>query len=121
MGLKPGDRIERLGPIVITSVRREPLAAMLTNNEYGRTEAALEGFPGWTGQQFVELYLLNAGGSAGQMVTRIEFDYLDAAGRVVPRLLETKPKNPIERAAGLFDLLAQRTNESDAEIRAGAF
>jgi len=85
MGLRPGELIQRLGPIVVADVRREPLARMLEDIEYGRTEATLEGFPGWTGQQFVELYLKHAGGSAAQMVTRIEFDYLDAAGRVVPR------------------------------------
>jgi hypothetical protein len=85
MGLKPGERIQRLGPIVVVDVRREPLGRMLEEIEYGAAEAALEGFPGWTGSQFVELYLRHAGGSAAQMVTRIEFDYLDKRGRVVPR------------------------------------
>jgi hypothetical protein len=85
MGLKPGERLERLGPIYVIDVRREPLARMLEDPAYGRTEAALEGFPGWTGQQFVEMYLLNAGGTAAQMVTRLEFQYLDERGRVLPR------------------------------------
>jgi len=98
MGLKPGEKIERLGQIRITDVRREPLDFMETCDglgerltdvceviigntvnypaDYVNIEAAKEGFPGLTGSEFVKMFCRHMGVDADQMVTRIEFEYL---------------------------------------------
>ena len=54
IGLKPGEKIERLGQIRVTEVRRESLYRML-DNLYGATESKAEGFPDKTGPEFVEI------------------------------------------------------------------
>lgn len=76
MGLKPGESIERLGKIRITSVRRERLDSMWLE-PYGKLEATKEGFPGMTGAEFVGMFCDHMGGEFCQQVTRIEFEYLD--------------------------------------------
>ncbi len=81
MGLKLGERIEILrAPLIVVSVRREPLRAILDNEEYGFRECELEGF-GWhpnyrLPSQFVELFCASHKGcNPESMVTRIEFEY----------------------------------------------
>jgi hypothetical protein len=75
MGLRPGEKIERLGQIRVVSVRREPLNTMI--GPYGAMEAKREGFPGMTGTQFVEMFCEHMGGYQDQEVTRIEFEYFE--------------------------------------------
>ncbi len=70
MGLKPGEKIQRLGEIEVVSVRREALS--LTTDD----DAKREGFPELTGQQFVEMFCKHQGGTPDQIVTRIEFKYI---------------------------------------------
>ena len=97
MGLKKGEKPERLGQIRVVDVRREPLFFMETNDrasrnvrtimselngrdypkDYGYTEAIKEGFPSMSGSEFVEMFCENMGGDHNQDVTRIEFEYLD--------------------------------------------
>jgi len=79
MGLKPGEKIERLGQIRIVSTRIEPLSRMVKNPEYGAIEAVKEGFPGWTGDQFVDMFLDHMSPKFGSdtLVNRIEFEYLE--------------------------------------------
>lgn len=77
MGLKPGEKIERLGQIVVVDVRLERLSIMSTDRMYGKRDAAREGFPELTGNQFVAMFLKHMGGDVDQIVTRIQFDYLD--------------------------------------------
>lgn len=77
MGLKPGEKIERLGQIVVVDVRLERLSIMSTDRMYGKRDAAREGFPEMTGDMFVLMFLSHMGGSADQIVTRIQFDYID--------------------------------------------
>jgi hypothetical protein len=76
MGLKPGEKIEKLGRIRVTSLRRERLDAM---NEavYGNAEAIKEGFPNMTGWAFVNHFCDNMKCKPSTEVTRIEFEYLD--------------------------------------------
>lgn len=98
MGLKKGEKIEKLCVIVVTDVRREPLDFMetedskypgnlrevLTDNQcnypddYGNIEAEKEGFPNMTGSEFVRMFCENMNCEANIEVTRIEFKYLDS-------------------------------------------
>jgi hypothetical protein len=98
MGLKPGEKLEKLGRIRVTNVRREPLGFMetqdaalypgdlrevLTDNQvnypkdYGNSEADKEGFPNMTGSEFVRMFCENMKCEPSTEVTRIEFEYLD--------------------------------------------
>jgi len=76
MGLKPGEKIERIGRIRVTSVRFEPLSSMY-GKQYGDAEAKLEGFPDMSGDDFVKMFCKHMGGDPHQEVTRIDFEYLD--------------------------------------------
>lgn len=74
MGLKKGEKVERLGPpIRFTSVIRQPLDGGLT-----WTETALEGFPEMSPAQFADFYVQHNGGPTNKVVTRIAFEYLPA-------------------------------------------
>lgn len=78
MGLKPGEKIQRLGQIRVLNVTREPLNTMAIDPGYGKIEAAKEGFPDMTGLQFVDMFrehmVVNL---PWTLVTRIEFEYID--------------------------------------------
>jgi hypothetical protein len=84
MGLKPGEKIVRLGVIEVVSVRREPLNRMsryseITNREigYGKTEAIREGFPHLSGDDFVTMFRHHMKvRDPRQLVTRIEFKHV---------------------------------------------
>ncbi len=87
MGLKPGEKIQRLGQIRIKDVRREPLEHMETIAEfshlprsgikdYGHIEAAKEGFPSMTGSEFVKMFCEHMDCIPSDEVTRIEFEYV---------------------------------------------
>ena len=51
MGLKPGEKIERLCQIEVTDVRVEPLDQMSSDREYGDADATAEGFPEMSGRE----------------------------------------------------------------------
>lgn len=74
-GLKPGEKLQRLALQEVIAVRRERLDCML-QEPYGSAEAALEGFPGMTGAEFVAMFCKHMGCSADTEITRIEFKYL---------------------------------------------
>ena len=80
MGLKPGEQIQRLGQIRVVSIKQEKLVEMMRNYEYGKTEAAREGFPEMDGGQFVKMFCEHMRPLYGCMtdVTRIEFEYVIA-------------------------------------------
>lgn len=73
MGLRPGEKIERLCQIRVVSVRREPLRAIIDEGQRG---ADREGFPLCSPRRFVEIFCDHMGGTEDQIVTRIEFEYL---------------------------------------------
>lgn len=81
MGLKPGEKIVRLGgPVRVVSVRREPLHAMTEDWEYGLEECAREGFAGhpelWWPEKFVPMFCAtHRGCTSATIITRIEFAY----------------------------------------------
>lgn len=87
MGLKPGEAIERLGQIMVTNARREPL------NLCDDAEAVREGFPELTGEQFVEMYCSHMGGTPDQEVTRIEYTYLEPQPVVFHSEYQNLPPN----------------------------
>ncbi|MEW8120041.1 MAG: hypothetical protein AB2792_23010 [Candidatus Thiodiazotropha sp.] len=76
MGLKPGEKLERLGRIRIIDTRREDLSDMTFDPEYGQIEVVREGFPGMTPDDFVSMFVDHMGGDVNQEVTRIEYEYL---------------------------------------------
>lgn len=81
MGLRPGEKLDVLrDPIVIVSVRREPLRAMTDDLEYGHRECALEGFAWHPDYRdpwgFVAMFCATHKGCTPETeVTRIEFAY----------------------------------------------
>ena len=75
-GLKKGESPVRLGVIRVISRRQEQLSRMLTA-EYGAVECCLEGFPDLTPEQFVVMFCGHNGCPPSQVVTRIEFEYVD--------------------------------------------
>ena len=72
MGLRLGERLERLGLIRIVSVRRERL------NQITDEDVAREGFPGMTRTDFMRFFVDEMRPKFGclQPLTRIEFEYL---------------------------------------------
>lgn len=77
MGLRPGEKIERLGDAVVTvSTRREPLRRMTDEPEYGREECRREGFPEMSPEEFVAMFCATHKGCTPETtLTRIEFRY----------------------------------------------
>ena len=75
MGLKPGEKIERLGQIAVVNVWQEPLEIMLEAED--NAEAAAEGFPELTNAGFVDMFCRHMKVQPWQIVTRIEFRYLE--------------------------------------------
>lgn len=97
MGLKKGEKPEKLCQIRVVDVRLEPLNFMESQEgaarfvkdlmdfwndvdypkDYGNTEAAKEGFPNLTGSEFVGMFCENMRCEPETEVTRIEFEYLE--------------------------------------------
>lgn len=81
MGLRRGERVERLGTIRVVSVRRERLSRMVEDEAYGRSECAAEGFASdpvlSTPVEFVQWFAASHKCDASDEVTRIEFEYVD--------------------------------------------
>lgn len=71
MGLKKGEKVERLDLCECVSNRRE-LPSDITDEDVTK-----EGFPGWTRDQFLKLfYRINQTLRCGQRISRIEFKYV---------------------------------------------
>ena len=72
MGLKPGEKINRLGLIKIEKVSLEKL------NEITKSDVIKEGFPGMSCDDFVKMFLNHMKPNNGVLtyITRIEFSYL---------------------------------------------
>lgn len=71
MGLKKGEKINKLGVNRVVSTRWEPLNA-ITPDDVRR-----EGFPGWTPEQFVAMFCEHNKCAPDTPVNRIEFEYMD--------------------------------------------
>lgn len=72
MGLKKGEKIERLGRIRVISVRTEPLC------EITKSDCIKEGFPDLTPAQFIDMICKHNHGRVQPhtLCNRIEFEYL---------------------------------------------
>ena len=76
MGLKKGEKPERICQVQVVSVKRESLQAMLDDRQYGYKETMREGFPDMSPEQFVAFFCKSHKGcTAATVVTRIEFKY----------------------------------------------
>jgi hypothetical protein len=80
MGLKRGEKVERIGsPIRVVSVRREPLVALIQlvgyTFEQGQRDVILEGFPHLDRGQFVRMFMAHNKCDSTDLITRIEFEY----------------------------------------------
>jgi len=71
MGLKPGEKIVKIGgPIEVVSVRSEPLNAIT------KEECIREGFPDWDPQLFIAMMIKHYRCHPLEKINRIEFKYL---------------------------------------------
>ncbi len=70
MGLKKGEKVERLGLIRIVSTRQEPLKYITKN------DCALEGFPEMKPSDFVNMICDHYRCRAFEFVNRIEFEHI---------------------------------------------
>lgn len=70
MGLKKGEKVQRLGLIEVVSTRSEPLSA-ITQDDVIR-----EGFPAWTPEQFIQMLVDHYRVDPSREVNRIEFRYV---------------------------------------------
>ena len=75
-GLKKGEKVKKIGPIRVVSVRREGLSEII-NYWYWVNEAEKEGFPGIGTWAFILLFCAANKCSPGDQVTRIEFEYME--------------------------------------------
>ena len=72
MGLRPGEKIEKLGEIRVVSVRRERVDDIF-NQE---SDLHREGFPELCPAGFVEMFCREMHCKPDQVITRIEFEYV---------------------------------------------
>lgn len=70
MGLKKGDKLERLGVIRVVNVSREFLDEISVN------DVALEGFPKWGPKEFIAMLVQHYKIKPDTMFTRIQFEYV---------------------------------------------
>lgn len=68
MGLKKGEKVKRLYPIRILSIRGVAL------NEITQEECVLEGFPDMTPNEFILMFMNTHNCSPFEIVNRIEFE-----------------------------------------------
>ena len=81
-GLKKGERVRELAVLRVVNVRVEPLSRLVTDARYAEDELPREGFPCWSRDEFVAMFLrVNRLNSTSVKVTRIEFEYVQPAKR----------------------------------------
>ena len=76
-GIPKGGHVRKLRQIRVLSARREKLARLLEEPEYGRDEMRREGFPGMEPRDFVGRYFGKGRDGIAATITRIEFEYVD--------------------------------------------
>jgi hypothetical protein len=83
MGLRPGEKVERLGMIRLVSVTSEQLRRLTDDLEYGFAETTREGFPfGHPYHLPSEFVVFFCGSHRGctpdSFVTRLEYEFVEA-------------------------------------------
>ena len=73
MGLKQGEKIERIAKIRVVNVRREMLWDITPE------DVAREGFSGRSPEWFMDMFMREMGVPLSAEVTRIEFEYINAS------------------------------------------
>lgn len=73
MGLKKGEKIERIYPIQVVTASQEALSRLLKNDKYAFDEVTREGFPHLTPREFVEFFCHSHKCTPDKVVTRIHF------------------------------------------------
>lgn len=71
MGLKQGEKIERLAKIRVVNVRRERLCDITPD------DVIREGFEGQSAEWFIDMFMREMGVPSSAEVTRIEFEYIN--------------------------------------------
>lgn len=71
MGLKQGEKIERLAKIRVVDVRRERLYDITPD------DVIREGFEGQSVEWFIDMFMREMGVPSSAEVTRIEFEYIN--------------------------------------------
>ena len=79
-GIKPGEKMVKLGAIRCVSNHPESLAYLIVNRRYGKAEVIKEGFPHLTARQFVKMFCEHMKVEPFQVVNRIEFEYVEPWG-----------------------------------------
>ena len=69
MGLKRGEKIVKIEPSIVLSVREEPLL------EITQEDVIKEGFPSWSSQQFIDFLCKENDCTPEKTLNRIEFEY----------------------------------------------
>jgi hypothetical protein len=85
MGLRPGEKIERLGMIRLVKVTAEPLRRLTDDLEYGFAETTREGFPAGHPlhfpSEFVDFFCRSHKGcTPDSVVTRLEYEFVKGPG-----------------------------------------
>ena len=94
MGLKKGEKIEKICQIRITDVRWELL------KDITQEECIKEGFPEKTPQEFIDMFMIYMGTHPSKMINRIEFEYIDGEAGYNKKMVRSA--NP-PRQVGLFN------------------
>ena len=77
MGLKKGEKVQRLAILRCVANKPERLCALVSDAKYGKEEARKEGFPEMSGARFVSFFVSSHPGTdAHTRVNRIEFEYV---------------------------------------------
>ena len=77
MGLKKGEKVEKIREIEIVSNRPEVLREIVSMPKRGEeSEVCREGFPTMTPWEFVLMYNEHNGGTPDKIINRIEFKYV---------------------------------------------
>lgn len=82
MGLKKGEKVNRLGLIQVVDARTEPL------DHITPADVVAEGFPDWDPEQFIDFFMKAHRCDGWTPVRRIEFAYIDR---------DARQQNPIPR------------------------
>lgn len=82
MGLKKGEKVQRIHEIQVLHNRWERLNRMITEPEYGEKEVILEGFPDMKPKEFVEMLCDHNKKLPTDLVNRIEFRFLERSNAV---------------------------------------